>query len=62
MLEKRIYKTEDQAAARADAIRQATGAWPGYLRVLGRKPHQRREVIGWRLTFDPDFNAGERVR
>ena len=57
-----IYKTEDQAAARVEAVRQATGAWPAYLPVTDRKPHQRREIIGWRLTFDPDFAAGERVR
>jgi hypothetical protein len=58
----KIYKTEDRAADRVDVVRQTTGAWPGYLPVIGRKPHQRREVIGWRLTFDPDIAAGERLR
>lgn len=58
----RIYKTEDQAAARVEVIRQTTGAWPAYFRAYGRKPHQRRKVVGWRLTFDPDIAAGERVR
>jgi len=57
-----IYKTEDQAAARVEAVRQATGAWPAIIRVTGRQPHKRREVIGYRLTFNPDFAAGERVR
>lgn len=56
----KTYETEDQAAARVDTLRKTIGCWPAMFRV--RYYYRGRHRIGWRLTFDPDIAAGERVR